>query len=106
MNLTNFSLKHHFSLTDPVGSAKPLFGAQAYIDEATTPIEDAKSVWPTPFETIATLTLPAQRSASPAVSNLSPSTNQLNRVGVQAGCYAAVPHYANTKILSVSLLSN
>ena len=46
-------------------SAKFLFGAQAYLDEATTPIEDAKSVWPTPFETIATLTLPAQAFSSP-----------------------------------------
>ena len=41
-------------------SASFVFAAQAYIDEATTPIEDATSVWPTPFETIATLTLPAQ----------------------------------------------
>ena len=34
--------------------------AQGYVDEATTPIEDATSVWPTPFEIIATLRLPAQ----------------------------------------------
>ncbi|MDJ0707474.1 MAG: catalase [Leptolyngbyaceae cyanobacterium MO_188.B28] len=46
-------------------SAKFLFGAQAYIDEATTPIEDAKSVWPTLFDTIATLTLPAQDFTAP-----------------------------------------
>lgn len=39
--------------------------AQAYIDEATTPIEDAMSVWPTPFETVATLTLPAQDFTAP-----------------------------------------
>ena len=45
-------------------SAKFLFGAQAYVDEKTTPIEDATSVWPTPFETIATLTIPAQEFAS------------------------------------------
>ncbi|MGF1475423.1 MAG: hypothetical protein ACFB6S_07665 [Geminicoccaceae bacterium] len=36
------------------------FGAQAYVDQRTTPIEDATSVWPTPFEIIATLTIPAQ----------------------------------------------
>lgn len=47
-------------------SAKFLFGAQAYIDETTTPIEDAKSIWPTPFETIATLTLPAQDFTAPS----------------------------------------
>lgn len=46
-------------------SAKFLFGAQSYIDEVTTPIEYAKSAWPTPFETIATLTLPAQDFEAP-----------------------------------------
>ena len=45
--------------------AKFSFGAQAYVDEATTPIEDATSVWPTPFEIIATLTLPAQDFTAP-----------------------------------------
>lgn len=40
--------------------ARFLFGAQRYVDETTTPIEDATSVWPTPFEVIASLTLPAQ----------------------------------------------
>ncbi|MEM6354106.1 MAG: hypothetical protein AAF844_00275 [Pseudomonadota bacterium] len=40
--------------------ARFLIAAQAYVDEATTPIEDATSVWPTPFETVATLTIPAQ----------------------------------------------
>ena len=40
--------------------AKFSFAAQAYVDEQTTPIEDATSLWPTPFEIIATLTLPAQ----------------------------------------------
>lgn len=42
-----------------------LFCAQAYVDEATTPIEDATAVWPTPFEPIATLTLPAQDFTAP-----------------------------------------
>ncbi|MCG8543807.1 MAG: catalase [Alphaproteobacteria bacterium] len=46
--------------------AKFVFAAQTYIDEATTPIEDATSVWPTPFEPIATLTLPAQDFTAPA----------------------------------------
>ena len=45
--------------------AKFLFAAQAYVNEATTPIEDATAVWPTPFETIATLTLPAQDFTAP-----------------------------------------
>ncbi len=46
-------------------TAKFLFGAQAYVNEAITPIEDAKSVWSSPFETIATLTLPAQDFTAP-----------------------------------------
>ena len=46
-------------------SAKFLFGAQSYIDEVSTPIEYAKPAWPTPFETIATLTLPAQDFTAP-----------------------------------------
>lgn len=41
------------------------FGAQAYVDPETTPIEDATAVWPTPFETVATLTLPAQDFRAP-----------------------------------------
>lgn len=45
--------------------AKFVLGAQAYVDEGTTPIEDAISVWPTPFEVIATLTLPAQDFTDP-----------------------------------------
>ena len=47
-------------LIDAAKPARFVFAAQAYVDEATTPIEDATSVWPTPFEPIATLTLPAQ----------------------------------------------
>ena len=46
-------------------SARFVFAAQRYVDEATTPIEDATSVWPTPFETIATLTLPVQDFTAP-----------------------------------------
>ena len=46
-------------------AAKFYFGAQRYIDEATTPIEDATAVWPTSFEIIATLTLPAQDFTAP-----------------------------------------
>ena len=46
--------------------AKFLFAAQRYVDQATTPIEDATAVWPTPFEPIATLILPAQEFTSPA----------------------------------------
>lgn len=46
-------------------SAKFLFGAQAYIDEETTPIEDATSTWSSPFEIIATLTIPAQDFTAP-----------------------------------------
>lgn len=46
-------------------SATFRLAAQAYVDEATTPIEDATSVWPTPFEEIATLTLPPQDFTSP-----------------------------------------
>ena len=42
-----------------------LFCAQSYVGEATTPIEDATSVWPTPFEPIATLSLPAQDFTAP-----------------------------------------
>ena len=52
------ALEEHF-----VANRRPAtfhFAAQAYVDEATTPIEDATAVWPTPFEIIATLTLPAQ----------------------------------------------
>ncbi len=45
--------------------ARFFFAAQAYVDEATTPIEDATAVWPTPFEIIATLTLPAQDFTAP-----------------------------------------
>ena len=45
--------------------AKFIFAAQRYLDQETTPIEDATAVWPTPFETIATLSLPAQDFASP-----------------------------------------
>lgn len=45
--------------------AKFLFCAQAYVGEATTPIEDATSVWPTPFVPIATLSLPAQDFTAP-----------------------------------------
>lgn len=45
--------------------AKYHFAAQTFVDEATTPIEDATSVWPTPFEIIATLTLPAQDFTAP-----------------------------------------
>ncbi len=36
------------------------FGAQGFVDQETTPIEDATSVWPTPFEPIGTLKIPAQ----------------------------------------------
>ncbi len=46
-------------------AAKFLFAAQTYINEEITPIEDATSVWPTPFETIATLTIPAQDFTAP-----------------------------------------
>ncbi len=45
--------------------AKFVLAAQAYVDEATTPIEDAMSLWPTPFEIVATLTLPAQDFTAP-----------------------------------------
>ena len=47
-------------------NAKFLFAAQRYVDQETTPIEDATSVWPTPFEPIATLILPAQDFTAPA----------------------------------------
>lgn len=50
-------------------SAKFLFGAQSYIDEVSTPIEYAKYAWPTPFETIAMLTLPAQDFTAPEQLN-------------------------------------
>ncbi|WP_019504683.1 catalase [Pleurocapsa sp. PCC 7319] len=46
-------------------SAKFLFAAQGYIDEKTTPIEDATSTWSSPFENIATLTIPAQDFTAP-----------------------------------------
>lgn len=36
------------------------FGVQPYVDETTTPIEDATSIWGTPFESVATLTIPPQ----------------------------------------------
>ncbi len=41
-------------------SASFNFAIQRYADEATTPIEDATSVWGTPFEDVATLTIPPQ----------------------------------------------
>ena len=40
--------------------AEFIFGAQGFIDQETTPVEDATSVWPTPFEPIGTLKIPAQ----------------------------------------------
>lgn len=40
------------------GQVKFLFQVQRYIDPATTPIEDATVAWPSPFETIAELTIP------------------------------------------------
>ena len=46
-------------------SATYSFGVQPYVDEKTTPIEDGTSVWGTPFEGIATLTIPAQDFTSP-----------------------------------------
>lgn len=36
------------------------FGAQAFVDQKTTPIEDATSVWPTPFEPIGKLKIAPQ----------------------------------------------
>ncbi len=36
------------------------FGAQCFVDQETTPIEDATSVWPTPFNAIGKLKIPAQ----------------------------------------------
>ena len=57
------ALEEHFVTNRK--AAKFYFGAQRYIDEATTPIEDATAVWPTPFEIIATLTLPAQDFTAP-----------------------------------------
>lgn len=47
-------------------TAKFTLAAQAFVDEATTPIEDATSVWPTPFEPVATLTIPPQTFDAPA----------------------------------------
>lgn len=41
-------------------AAEFIFGAQAFVDQETTPIEDATSVWPTPFEPIGALKIPAQ----------------------------------------------
>ena len=52
------ALRDHF--VEQRRPAKFLLAAQTYRDETVTPIEDATSVWPTPFEAIATLTLPAQ----------------------------------------------
>ena len=52
------ALEEHF-----VQNRKPArfaLAAQAYVDQSVTPIEDATSVWPTPFEKVASLTLPAQ----------------------------------------------
>ncbi len=46
-------------------SASFTFAIQGYVDEATTPIEDATSVWGTPFEDVATLTIPPQDFTSP-----------------------------------------
>ena len=46
-------------------SANYTFGVQPYVDEAMTPIEDATSVWGTPFEDVATLTIPAQDFTAP-----------------------------------------
>lgn len=41
-------------------SATYSFAVQPFVDEQTTPIEDATSVWGTPFSEVATLTIPAQ----------------------------------------------
>ena len=41
------------------------FGIQPYVDETTTPIEDATSVWGTAFENVATLTIPPQDFTAP-----------------------------------------
>lgn len=46
-------------------SARFTFAVQRYVDEATTPIEDATSVWGTPFEDVATLTIAPQDFTSP-----------------------------------------
>lgn len=39
---------------------------QPFVSEATTPIEDASVNWPSPYVTVATLTLPSQDTASAA----------------------------------------
>ena len=39
---------------------------QPFVDEATTPIEDASVDWPTPYTTVARLTLPRQDPAADA----------------------------------------
>jgi hypothetical protein len=39
---------------------------QPFVDERTTPIEDASVDWPTPYTAVARLTLPQQDPASPA----------------------------------------
>ena len=41
------------------------FGVQPYVDEKNTPIEDATSVWGTPFEALATLTIEPQDFTAP-----------------------------------------
>ena len=46
-------------------SAKYSFAIQPYVDESATPIEDGTAVWGTPFEEVATLTLPAQDFTAP-----------------------------------------
>jgi catalase len=42
---------------------------QAFVDEATTPIEDASVDWPTPYTTVARLTLPRQETNADAALN-------------------------------------
>ncbi|MEM7226037.1 MAG: hypothetical protein AAF495_23870 [Pseudomonadota bacterium] len=57
------ALEEHF-----IKNRKPArfaVAAQAFIDQSTTPIEDATAVWPSPFEIVATLTIPAQDFMAP-----------------------------------------
>ena len=55
----------HAHLIEERRPARFILGAQAFVDQATTPIENATSVWPTPFEPVATITIHPQDFTGP-----------------------------------------
>lgn len=66
--VTTFDGLREALFTHFVASKRPavfIVGAQTYVDERITPIEDATSVWPTPFEPVARLTIHPQDFTAP-----------------------------------------